>query len=161
VGIFGYSLGGYFALAAAMKKPGTFRCAVSYSGPVDLEDLVASPPSYWYASRDILFAMVGDPASDADLARMVADSPLGQEEQFKVPLVVAQGVNDPITAVAATDTFVARLGALGIDVRYVRLEDEGHLFTRTESRNEFYRVVEIFLGEHLGGRVDRQDIPSS
>ncbi len=156
VGIFGHSVGGYYALAAAMKKPGTFCCAISYSGPVNLETLVASPPSYWYASRDILFAMIGDPKSEADLARMIAASPLGQEEQFTVPLVVAQGANDPITTVAATDSFVARLEALGKDVRYVRFDDEGHLFTRTESRNELYGAVEVFLAKHLGGRVGRQ-----
>jgi len=154
VGIFGHSAGGYLALASAMQKPETYRCAVSYSGPVSLQSLVASPPSYWYASRDIFYAMVGDPASESDLARMADHSPLGQEERFTIPLLVVQGVNDPVTSAALTDSFVARLGELDRSVRYLRQDNEGHTFNRTENRNALYQAVEVILGEHLGGRIE-------
>jgi dipeptidyl aminopeptidase/acylaminoacyl peptidase len=154
VGIFGQSAGGFLALASAMLKPNTYRCAVSYSGPVSLRSLVASPPSHWYSSRDIFYAMVGDPNSEADLARMTAYSPLGQEERFTIPLLVIQGVNDPLISAALTDSFVSRLGTLDKQVRYLRQDDEGHSFSRTKSRNNLYRAVEITLGEYLGGRID-------
>ena len=33
-------------------------------------------------------------------------------------------------------------------------DNEGHGFANEENRFEFYRTMEIFLGKHLGSRVE-------
>jgi dipeptidyl aminopeptidase/acylaminoacyl peptidase len=147
VGILGQSVGGYFSLAAAAAKPGLFACAADYSGPTSLVSFVASPPPYWHTALPLLYDMIGHPEEDRQ--RLEVISPLYHPEAFDLPLLVAQGVNDIVTAVAETDSFVAALQALDKDVTYLRLENEGHMFVNTENRFALYRAFEEFFGEHL------------
>ena len=42
----------------------------------------------------------------------------------------------------------------GVRVEYLVFEDEGHGFQNEENRFEFYRAMESFLNEHLGGGDD-------
>ena len=69
--------------------------------------------------------------------------------KFKVPLLVAQGANDPRVKKAESDQIVQALEKRGIDVHYMVKNNEGHGFANEENRFEFYRTMEIFLGQHL------------
>jgi dipeptidyl aminopeptidase/acylaminoacyl peptidase len=39
-------------------------------------------------------------------------------------------------------------------VEYLLFEDEGHGFAKEENRLSFYRAVDRFLAQHLGGRCE-------
>jgi len=152
IGILGHSVGGYIALASGIAKPNLYACVADYSGPTSLVTFVTSPPPYWYTSMELLYDLVGDPKEDREW--LEAQSPLYHPETFDLPLLVAQGINDPLTPVAETDSFVADLRSLGKEVTYLRLEEEGHRFVRAESRFALFRAFEEFFGEHLEGRVE-------
>ena len=101
-----------------------------------------------------MYEMIGDPVKDKEL--LTAISPVFYADKFKVPLLVAQGANDPRVKKAESDQIVQALEKRGIDVQYMVKNNEGHGFANEENRFEFYRTMEIFLGQHLGSKVDNR-----
>jgi dipeptidyl aminopeptidase/acylaminoacyl peptidase len=75
-------------------------------------------------------------------------------DKIKAPLLVAQGANDPRVKKAESDQIVEALKENGINVQYLVKDNEGHGFANEENRFDFYRSMEIFLGKHLGSRVE-------
>lgn len=73
---------------------------------------------------------------------------------IKVPLLVAQAANDPRVKKAESDRIVKALEKSNIDVQYLLKDNEGHGFANVENRFDFYRTMEIFLGKHLGSKVE-------
>ena len=55
---------------------------------------------------------------------------------------------------AEADQIVAAMKEKDIPVTYLLYPDEGHGFARPENRLSFYAVTEVFLAEHLGGKVE-------
>ena len=99
----------------------------------------------------MMYEMMGDPDKDQELLR--AASPLFHADSIRVPLLVAQGANDPRVKQAESDQIVEALKARGIDVPYMVKENEGHGFRNEENRFDFYRAMEQFFAKHLGGRL--------
>lgn len=81
-------------------------------------------------------------------------SPLFHADNIKVPLLVAQGANDPRVNIREAEQIVKAVRAKGKDVGYVVYTDEGHGFARPENRLDFYGRAEEFLSKHLGGRAE-------
>jgi dipeptidyl aminopeptidase/acylaminoacyl peptidase len=152
VAIFGGSYGGYAALAGATFTPDLFRCAVDIVGPSNLITLIESIPPYWEPLKAIFTERVGDPETEADLLK--ARSPLFSVDRIGIPMLIAQGVNDPRVKQAESEQIVAAMKEKGIAHEYMLFEDEGHGFARPENRLKFYATAEGFLAEHLGGRVE-------
>jgi dipeptidyl aminopeptidase/acylaminoacyl peptidase len=71
-----------------------------------------------------------------------------------VPLLIAQGANDPRVKRAESEQIVAALREKGIEHEYLVFEDEGHGFAKPENRVAFYAAAERFLAQHLGGRSE-------
>lgn len=150
VGIYGGSYGGYAALAGAAFTPEVFRCAVDMCGPSNLLTLIASVPEYWQPMIAELHARVGDPATEEELLR--ERSPLFSAHTIRIPVLVAQGANDPRVKQAEAEQIVAALRERNLDHEYLLFEDEGHGLAKPENRERFYAVAEQFLARHLGGR---------
>ena len=150
VAIFGGSYGGYAALVGATFTPDVFTCAVDIVGPSNLATLLASIPPYWAPLIAQFHTRMGDPDVDGDLLR--ERSPLFRIDQLSIPLLIAQGANDPRVKQAESEQIVAVLEEKGIDHTYLLFEDEGHGFAKPENRLRFYGEAERFLAEHLGGR---------
>jgi dipeptidyl aminopeptidase/acylaminoacyl peptidase len=155
VGIYGGSYGGYAALVAATFTPDRFACAVDLVGPSDLRTLIASIPPYWAPMVAQLHRRVGHPEEDAAL--LWERSPLSRVDQVAIPLLIAQGANDPRVKQAESEQFVAALRERGIPHEYLLFGDEGHGFVKPETRLRFSAAVERFLADHLGGRVQPDD----
>ena len=83
-----------------------------------------------------------------------ARSPVHVADRIRVPLLIAQGANDPRVRQAESDQMVAALVAKRIPVTYLLFPDEGHGFARPENSLAFHARAEAFLGRHLGGRVE-------
>ncbi len=71
-----------------------------------------------------------------------------------MPMLIAQGANDPRVNQAESDQFVEAMRAKGLDVEYVVYDNEGHGFARPENRLDFYARAEKFLARILGGRYE-------
>jgi len=83
---------------------------------------------------------------------MLARSPISKLDAIRAPLLIAQGANDPRVVKAESDNVVERLRSRGVDVDYLVFDDEGHGFVNPENSIRYYREVEKFLAQHLGGR---------
>jgi dipeptidyl aminopeptidase/acylaminoacyl peptidase len=152
VAIYGGSYGGYAALVGATFTPDVFRCAVDIVGPSNLITFIETIPPYWSTFLAMLKERVGDPDTEADFLR--ARSPLTRVDRIRIPLLIAQGANDPRVKQAESEQIVAALQVKGIPHEYMLFTDEGHGFAKPENRIKFYATAERFLAEHLGGRFE-------
>jgi len=152
VAIYGGSYGGYAALAGATFTPGLFCCAVDIVGPSNLKTLIETIPPYWAPMIAQFHRRVGDPAKDADF--LWSRSPLSRVRDIRIPLLIAQGANDPRVKQAESEQIVAALTEAGIDHEYLLFPDEGHGFAKPENRLRFYAAAERFLARYLGGQTE-------
>ena len=153
VAIFGGSYGGYAALVGATFTPEVFRCAIDLCGPSNLKTLIETIPPYWAPVVARFHRRVGDPAKDADF--MWSRSPLSRVRDIRIPLLIAQGANDPRVKQDESEQIVAALREAGIEHEYMLFEDEGHGLAKPENRLRFYAAAERFLAHHLGGRAEQ------
>lgn len=154
VAIYGGSYGGYAALAGAAFTPDVFACAVDIVGPSNLKTLIESIPPYWAPMIAQFHTRVGNPETEE--AFMWERSPLSKAGDIRIPLLIAQGANDPRVKQAESEQIVAALKEKGIDHEYLLFPDEGHGFAKPENRLTFYAHAERFLAKHLGGRYEDQ-----
>ncbi len=149
VAILGGSYGGYAALAGAAFTPDLYCCAVDIVGPSNLITLIETIPPYWAPVIAQFHRRVGDPAKDKDF--LWSRSPLSAAAQIRIPLLIAQGANDPRVKQAESEQIVAALEKAGIEHDYMLFEDEGHGFAKPENRLRFYAAADKFLSRYLGG----------
>ncbi len=152
VGIYGGSYGGYAALVGAAFTPEVFRCAVDLVGPSNLVTLIRSVPEYWKPQIALFHTKVGNPDTEPDF--LWSRSPLSRVHDIAIPILVAQGKNDPRVKEAEAQQIVDALAAKGLPHQYLLFEDEGHGLARPENREVFFGAAEAFLAEHLGGRCE-------
>jgi dipeptidyl aminopeptidase/acylaminoacyl peptidase len=149
VAIFGGSYGGYAALVGATFTPDVFACAVDIVGPSNLVTLLKSIPPYWAPMRKLMALRVGDVEKEPEFLK--SRSPLFKADQIKIPMLIAQGANDPRVKQAEAEQIVDAIRRAGKPVEYMVFSDEGHGFARPENRLKFYAAAEAFLAKHLGG----------
>jgi len=152
VAIYGGSYGGYAALVGAAFTPDVFCCAVDIVGPSNLKTLLETIPPYWAPMIAQLYRRVGNPATDEEF--LWSRSPLSRAHDIRIPLLIAQGANDPRVKQAESEQIVAALVEAGIDHEYMLFPDEGHGFAKPENRIKFYVAAERFLARYLGGRFE-------
>jgi dipeptidyl aminopeptidase/acylaminoacyl peptidase len=152
VAIYGGSYGGYAALVGAAFTPDVFCCAVDIVGPSNLKTLLESIPEYWKPVIAQLYRRVGNPETDTEF--LWSRSPLSRARDIRIPLLIAQGANDPRVKQAESEQIVAALTDAGIDHEYMLFPDEGHGFAKPENRIKFYTAAERFLAKYLGGRYE-------
>jgi dipeptidyl aminopeptidase/acylaminoacyl peptidase len=152
VAIYGGSYGGYAALVGATFTPDLFCCAVDIVGPSNLVTLLKSIPPYWSTMRATMYKRVGNPETEP--AFLESRSPLFKADRIQIPMLIAQGANDPRVAQAEAEQIVEAMKQNGVNYEYMLFPDEGHGFAKPENRIKFYTAAEKFLAAHLGGRYE-------
>jgi dipeptidyl aminopeptidase/acylaminoacyl peptidase len=152
IAIYGGSYGGYATLVGATFTPDLFCCAVDIVGPSNLVSWITSIPPYWAAARAILYKRIGNPETEAKFLK--SRSPLFKVDQIKIPMLIAQGANDPRVPKTESEQIVEALKNKGIEYEYMLFPDEGHGFAKPENRLKFYAAAEKFLAKYLGGRYE-------
>ncbi len=155
IAIYGGSYGGYAALVGATFTPDLFRCAVAIVGPSNLLTFLNTIPPYWESYRADLYQRVGNPETEREFLEQ--RSPINRVDRIRIPMLIAQGANDPRVKQAESEQIVAAMKEKGIDHEYLLFEDEGHGFAKPENRLRFYAVAERFLAKHLGGRSEESE----
>ena len=150
--IYGGSYGGYATLVGVTFTPDEFRCGVDIVGVANLITFLKTIPPYWEPMRGLWYKRVGHLEKDAEFLK--ERSPLFKADQIKVPLLVAQGANDPRVKKSESDQIVRAMRQKGLEVEYLVYPDEGHGFARPQNRVSFYAAAERFLAKHLGGRAE-------
>ncbi len=149
IAIYGASYGGFATLSGITKTPDLYTCAIDYVGVSNIFTFYESFPPYWKPYLEMVYEMVGNPNDPADSLLLRKVSPVFHVDKIKVPLLVAQGANDPRVKKAESDQIVAALRDRGVRVRYIVKDDEGHGFSKEENRFEFYGEMERFLKRYL------------
>ncbi|KKQ32710.1 MAG: Peptidase S9 prolyl oligopeptidase active site domain protein [candidate division TM6 bacterium GW2011_GWF2_37_49] len=152
IAIYGASYGGYAALVGATFTPDVFCCAVDIVGPSNLVSFLASVPPYWTIFKKQFDLRLGDQEKDVEFLK--SRSPLFKVDNIKIPMLIAQGANDPRVNQAESEQIVQAMKSKGLPYEYVLFPDEGHGFAKPENRLKFFAIAEEFLAKHLGGRCE-------
>ena len=144
IAIYGFSSGGYSALAGLTLTPDLFACGLAVSGNVNLiSSFKANPPAAHEA--------FGDPVADAE--KLTAASPSSHADAVRAPLLIANGVKDRSIPIQDVDEFVAALKKRDLEVEYLRYENSGHnILYNPELKLEVLKKAEAFLEKHLGNK---------
>lgn len=153
IAIYGGSYGGYATLVGAAFTPEVFKCGAEACGPSNLITFLETIPLYWEPMRMLLYARIGN--LDTEKEFLKSRSPLFKANKVKIPMLIAQGANDPRVKQAESEQIVNVLRSKNIPVEYILFPDEGHGFVNPDNRLKFYAAVEIFLSRHLGGRAEQ------
>jgi dipeptidyl aminopeptidase/acylaminoacyl peptidase len=140
----GSSAGGFTTLAALAFRD-VFAAGASAFGVSDAAALARD--THKFESR-YLDNLIGPWPEDA--ARYAERSPIHHTDGFDRPLILFQGLDDPIVPPAQSEAIADALRARGVPVAYLAFEGEQHGFRRAEN---IVRVAEAelwFYGQVLG-----------
>ena len=140
----GISYGGYMALLALTRQPVLWAAGIDGSGMSDLRTMEKNEDQTVRVYDEEEFGTLGK-----DDAVLLEWSPLKDVAKVVAPLVVYQGVHDPVTPQGEADQIVAALRAHGVPVEYMLLENEGHGVSRRENVVSYLTRSYRFLAEQL------------
>ncbi|MBN1886652.1 MAG: S9 family peptidase [Thermoflexales bacterium] len=139
----GGSAGGYTTLAALTFRE-VFKAGASYYGVSDLEALARE--THKFESR-YLDGLVGPYPQRRDL--YLARSPIHHTARLSTPMILLQGLEDPVVPPAQAQKMFEAVRAKGLPVAYVPFAGEQHGFRRAENikralEAELYFFARIF-----------------
>jgi dipeptidyl aminopeptidase/acylaminoacyl peptidase len=146
VAVYGGSYGGYMALASAVHYSNRLKAAVDVVGISNFVTFLENTQDYRRDLRRTEYGDERDPQMRAFLERI---SPVNNVDKIAIPLLVAQGQNDPRVPVTESEQIVAALRERGLPVWYMNALNEGHGYAKKENRNVFQQAALMFLEEHL------------
>ncbi|GAY25021.1 acylamino-acid-releasing enzyme [Desulfurococcaceae archaeon AG1] len=142
--VMGGSYGGYLTLMMLVTYPDLWRCGVEIVGIVNLLTFIKNTGAW---RRRYRITEYGDPEIHRDI--MIKLSPITYVDRIKAPLMVIHGAKDPRVPVSEAEQLVEALRGRGVDVRYIRLEDEGHGISKVRNRVRVYTEAVRFIYEKL------------
>ena len=122
------------------------------SGSANLKTLIEAIPPYWAPMRAQAHTRIGNPTTEAEF--LWSRSPLSRVDDIRIPVLIAQGANDPRVPQTESEQIVTALRERDIPHQYLLYPDEGHSLTKPDNRIRFYTTAEQFLAEHLGDRAE-------
>ena len=146
VAVVGTSYGGYMALASAVHYSDRLRAAIDLMGISDFVTFLENTQDYRQELRRGEYGDERDPEMRAFLKSI---SPLHNADKIKIPLLVAQGSNDPIVPMSESEQLVEALRARGQTVWYMNAINEGHGYGRKENRDLYQQAAILFLRKYL------------
>ena len=145
VAIRGGSAGGWTVLSALTRGGSPFAAGTSYYGVADL--VAMAEDTHDFESR-YLDGLVG-PLPEA---RAVYDerSPLSRVDRLDRPVLLLQGLDDPVVPPAQAELFLAALEGTGVPHAYLPFEGEAHGFRKAATVVAALQAELSFYGQVLG-----------
>ena len=144
LGVMGQSYGGFMVLAALVTAPQLWRTGVDIYGISNFTTLMQTTGPWRRAMRA---AEYGDPVRDADFLASI--SPVHALHKVKAPLLVVHCTDDPRVPPEQGEQVYARLRGFGYPVEILRVQHEGHGFSRISSKTQAYDKVATWLASTL------------
>jgi dipeptidyl aminopeptidase/acylaminoacyl peptidase len=141
----GGSAGGFTTLAALVRDDTPFAAGADHYGVADLEALAAD--THKFESR-YLDRLVGPYPQDREV--YVERSPIHHVERFTKPLIVLQGMQDPIVPPNQSEKIVDALRDRKVPVAYLLFDGEQHGFRRSENIRRALDAELSFYAQVLG-----------
>ncbi|MGB6581328.1 MAG: prolyl oligopeptidase family serine peptidase [Streptosporangiaceae bacterium] len=154
LGIRGGSAGGWTALAAVTSgiaaaeggpRGAVFAAAASYFGASDLRGFAAQ--THDFESR-YLDGLIG-PLPECE-ALYTERAPVGHVNGATCPVLLLQGLDDPVVPPAQAESIAADLAAHGIPYAYITFEGESHGFRKAENIVTSLEAELSFYGQIMG-----------
>lgn len=145
VAIRGGSAGGWTVLSALTRGDSIFATGASYFGVVDL--LPFAETTHEFESR-YLDGLLGPLPQARQL--YLDRSPLSHVDRLDRPLLVLQGLDDPVVPPAQAELLVDALRSKGIPHAYVAFEGEAHGFRQAANVAAALEAELSFYGQVLG-----------
>jgi dipeptidyl aminopeptidase/acylaminoacyl peptidase len=140
----GGSAGGWTVLAALVSSE-VFACGVSYYGVADLRALAEDTHDF---EARYLDGLVG-PLPEA--ATIYHDrAPINRVDDLSCPVLLLQGLDDPVVPPAQSETFRDALVRNGIRHAYLAYEGESHGFRKAETIINAIESELSFYGQVMG-----------
>jgi dipeptidyl aminopeptidase/acylaminoacyl peptidase len=157
----GGSAGGFSTLATLAFQD-TFAAGASYYGISDIEALARD--THKFESR-YLDQVIGPYPEARDLYR--ARSPIHHLQGFDAPLILLQGLDDPVVPPSQSEAIFEALRSRGVATAYVAFEGESHGFRKAENRIRALESELYFYSRVLGfdtadtlPQIDISNLPS-
>ena len=115
VAMFGYSYGGYAALAAAIRPNGLYQCAISGAGAGNIDEIADETYDSRFG-REFQHPTIG------------GLDPLAHAAEAKIPVMLYHGDRDQTVKVQDSRAFAAALRGAGKPYKYLEIKDMGHQF---------------------------------
>jgi len=141
--ILGWGFGGYEALLSAARNAGTYKCAGSINGIVDLG--LQDELSTRFEKR------AKDPGVNKDKAAL--DSPLANARKIDIPILLVHGNKDWQVQMDHAQEMEDALDKNGKDVTTVIIKNGTHDLERQSDRMTLLKEVQDFVQQHLGPGV--------
>ncbi len=151
IGIFGWSYGGYAALAGAAFSPETYACAISLFGPTYL-DAPQAENAFGYSPNSL--QRIADVTTDKGMELAYKHSPLYAADKINIPILMSTGAKDDRVPQMQMDKMAEALYKNDIEVTYFVYPEEGHDYVTKEAWTTFWSITEQFLSTHLGGMAE-------
>lgn len=144
--VFGMSFGGYSALMAPIRSPGTFKCAIDFAGISDYAiELNKSDTQETVFGRNYLYNAVG-----RDDASIKAVSPIDHIDQFNVPVLIVHGEKDPRVPIKNATELRDALDKAGKPYEWLVKPKELHGFYSEANNTQFLEHMQAFLAKYIG-----------
>ncbi|MEU9021695.1 prolyl oligopeptidase family serine peptidase [Actinomadura sp. NPDC048394] len=140
----GGSAGGWTTLAAATQTD-LFKAATSYFGISDLQSFAAATHDF---ESHYLFGLIG-PLPGFERA-YEERSPLNRADRTACPVLLLQGLNDPVVPPDQSERFAVALAAKKMPYAYLTFEGESHGFRRADTVIRCLEAELAFYGQTLG-----------
>ncbi len=144
--VFGGSYGGYMVLASAVHYSSRLKAAIEIVGISNFVTFLENTQDY---RRDLRRKEYGDERDPAMRRHLEKISPLNHVEKITIPMLVAQGHNDPRVPYTEAEQIVSALRGRDQQVWYMDALNEGHGYKKKENRDIYQQAIILFLQQHL------------
>ena len=151
IAIFGWSYGGYAALAGITFSPDLYACGVDFWGISNYFTFYNNFPPQWKPYMGEINRRWGDAVGDSLLMAQV--SPVYHVENIKAPVFIGQSVNDRRVVYQHSKQMVKELKKHDKEYEYVLVEGEGHALTNEKKIIDLMTKVEIFLNKYCPSKI--------
>ena len=146
IAVYGGSYGGYMVLSSMYNFDDKLRCGIDVVGISNFVTFLENTEEY---RRDLRRAEYGDERDPKMRKYLLSISPTNHVDEFKKPLFIIQGANDPRVPASESEQMVKAIRENNGKVWYMLAKDEGHGFRKKENRDRMTAAIALFLQENL------------
>jgi dipeptidyl aminopeptidase/acylaminoacyl peptidase len=145
--IFGWSYGGYAALAGATHESDLYRCAASMAGISDLKKLLYEHVSDRRIkdTRDLRNDLRYVGAKDLNDPILYERSPAFHVDKINIPILLIHGDGDSVVPIEQSVIMAAALKKANKPYEFVKLKSEDHWLSKADTRLQMLQAVVKFL----------------
>ncbi|MEP0190638.1 MAG: alpha/beta fold hydrolase [Erythrobacter sp.] len=143
--VVGGSYGGYAALWSVLRNPERYRCAASWAGVTDWEEMLKYDRKYMTrkAGKAWQARIEGKEEFDLDSVSLVQ-----RAGQLSRPTLLAHGTRDDNVPVSQYEAFLEAAKSAPVQPETLLIAGEGHSFSSAKNEQRWYDALDRFLAKH-------------